>query len=296
MKYKVDKLIVCGDLTDEKDHHSSWLVNKVADYVFMLASNCRVIIVRGNHDAVTPDEPFFRFLGLMPNVTWVNEPRSIDGDIYLPFTNDYKRDWSGIVWADYYLAFTHNTFDGAYVGNGEHLKGIPQSAIGVTGYTVSGDIHHPQTLGQIIYVGSPYLNDFGDDYIPRLILIEDGKLKSLRLPGRQKRLVEVKSLDGLAKVTGVNAGDILKVRVQLSAADHAKWPEMQEAIRKWGVENDYQVHTVVPLVLDGQRRQGASERRARTRKDDQALVTEYSKARGVAQPTLKVGLALMEEV
>lgn len=299
-KYGVHKLVILGDLTDEKDYHSAWLTNTIAGYVAELAALCRVIIVRGNHDAVTPDEPFFRFLGLIEGVTWVNSPRVIDGELYLPYTDNWKRDWEEKLdrgrkdWDRFELAFTHNTFDGVRIGHGETLKGIPLTALGsIT--TFSGDIHIPQTLGNITYVGAPYLVDFGDDYDPRLILIAE-TIKSLKLPGRQKRLVEIKSLDGLKKVEGVNPGDILKVRVQLSSADHAKWPAMQEAIRKWGADNNYQVHTVVPLVLDGRTRQDASVRRSRTRRDDKALVTEYGKARGIAQPTLKVGLELMEEV
>jgi hypothetical protein len=294
VKYGVDKLVVLGDLTDEKDNHPAWLVNKIADYVHTLAQHCRVIIVRGNHDALTPDEPFFGFLGLIPNVIWVNQPRVIDGDIYLPFTNNWKKDWEQVVWSVFNRAFTHNTFDGVSIGHGETLKGIPLSAVKVP--TFSGDIHIPQTLDGVTYVGAPYLVDFGDDYVPRLLLVEGQSVKSLRLPGRQKRLVEVRSLDALDKVTGVNPGDILKVRFQLSPADHAQWPALQAAIRKWGEEHDYQIHTIVPLVLGGQQRSHPQIRRARSGQDDKALINEYAKARGIAEPTIKVGLALIEEV
>ena len=60
---KVNNLIVLGDLTEEKDRHSAWLVNQVVLHFAELSQLCKIYILRGNHDYVDPDTPFFSFLG-----------------------------------------------------------------------------------------------------------------------------------------------------------------------------------------------------------------------------------------
>lgn len=294
-RYEVDELIVLGDITEAKGEHSAWLVNRVAKYVSNLADKCHVTIVRGNHDGYTPDEPFFAFLNHQPEVWWINGVSHSGSLLFLAHTTDYQRDWADIDWDIYQWVFTHNTFKGTEIGPGQTLDGIPVEALhGIP--TISGDVHIPQKIsGPVYYTGAPYTVDFGDNYQPRVLLINDGSLKSIRVSGRQKRLVEVRSVEGLAKVKGANPGDILKVRVQLSPADHARWPEMQKAVRQWGVDNGYQVHTVVPLVVEGQRHT-MTERKTRPQQDDKTLVTEYAKVRGIAAPTVQVGLELIEEV
>src|SRR5205814_1607714 len=90
--------------------------------------------------------------------------------LFLPHTNNYKRDWKGLDFSKYQWIFAHNTFQGANIGP-RRLEGIPTSIFPRNAKVISGDIHVPQHFGPIEYVGAPYRIDFGDDYEPRVLFL-----------------------------------------------------------------------------------------------------------------------------
>ena len=92
----------------------------------------------------------------------------------------------------------------------------------------SGDIHTPQKAGPVTYVGAPYLVDFGDDYAPRVIVLDGNKEISVPVPGPQKRLI----------IWGDNQldakpGDILKIRVHFTPKDSGSWWNVRDDINAW---------------------------------------------------------------
>jgi len=301
-KKKVDLLIILGDLTETKDRHGAALVNQIMGHLIALSELCSVIIVRGNHDYLDPDNPFFAFVEHFDEIYWVNQP--MDGTsldcpeleqlgrcLFLPHTIDHEKDWAGIEFGDYHWIFTHNTFSGVHVGYGHTLSGIPTNIFPDNCQVISGDIHIPQELGPVIYVGSPYLVDHGDDYKPRVLLIDGEIIKSIPAPGPQKRLVEVSSIEDLDNQKGLNEGDILKVRIKLAPGDHALWPELQAKVRQWGKDEGYIINKVQP-VIEGAKAT-PSRRRDQVRKSDEQLVEEYVRKMEVKKGTAKVGLDLL---
>lgn len=307
-KHHVDLVIVLGDLTEAKDEHGAWLVNRVVDHVHRLLRECDVLIIRGNHDYVDPSTPFYAFLRRLPGVAWVNMPtdakdlpiaafKGMGRTLLLPHTSDHDKDWKGLRIHDCQWVFTHNTFQDVYIGHGQHLSGIPLGTVSGGPRVFSGDIHIPQQLGPVCYVGAPYLIDFGDDYSPRVILINDKKEAiSLPCPGPQKRLLEVADLKvDLAKAKGINPGDILKVRIKIDLADHAKWPQLKQKVKDWGAECGYVIHTVQPVRTEQRRALGA-KRLERARKSDVALLEAYATQRGVPDKTIKTGRILLRQV
>src|SRR5580704_4024253 len=106
--HQVDIAVILGDLTDRKDNHGAWLVNQVADHFYKLAGICdSVIVLRGNHDYLSPETPFYRFLVRIDGVSWVNKPtegqllstgllKSLGRTLWLPHTDDPKRDWKDL--------------------------------------------------------------------------------------------------------------------------------------------------------------------------------------------------------
>lgn len=297
-KHKVDVLVILGDLTDEKDFHGAWLVNRVVRYLHELGKICLVFVLKGNHDYTDPNNPFFAFLSSVPGVHWVNTPTlnisSLDDVMLLPHTGNWKRDWKDLEFRHRRLILTHQTFQGAKVGPRE-LEGIPLDIFPEDARIISGDIHVPQTFDVVTYTGAPYLCNFGDDYAPRVLLWNGkGRPQSVPVPGPQKRLLEISSLGELKDcLRMVNAGDICKVRVALYAKDHAQWPQMQERVRKWGAENDLQMYTVQPKIIS-QKGKATARRQVDTRTDRQ-LVELYSEARAIGVPTRKTGLELMDK-
>lgn len=316
-KYKIDVAITLGDLTDSKDRHPAWLVNQIADHFYKLAGICQdVIILLGNHDYQEADNPFFRFLQRIDGVTWINAPtdennaqcpvlKRFGACLWLPHTTDYKRDWANLDLNRYDRIFAHQTFSGVLIGPNKQpfSGGIPLDVLPQTepNQVISGDIHVPQKLGPVTYVGSPYLIDFGDDFSPRVLMMDIdgsgrfGSLQSIPCPGPQKRLVEISGPGDMAKhIKSMNEGDILKIRVARTAAQMDRWPEMKDEIRKWCDKQGFIPHVIQP-ALDQSKRMIASKAIGESRSDDQVL-RDYAKSRDVKEPILKAGLSLLREV
>lgn len=188
-KYKPDQLLVLGDLTESKDAHPAPLVNEIVNCFCSLAESVEIVVLQGNHDFLHNEHPFFAFLENFKSIHWISKPEVLDGCLYLPHTRDYKKDWKGINFNGHDFILAHNTFAGTKV-NGQELSGIPTDIFPENCCVVSGDVHEPQQVGPIIYVGSPFLVDFGDDFQPRVLLLEDLKVKSIKVSGLQKRVIE----------------------------------------------------------------------------------------------------------
>lgn len=289
-KHEVDTIIILGDLCEEKDRHGAWLVNRCVNEFSNLAELVEVVILKGNHDYVDPTMPFYQFLGHIANVHWIGAPTTINQALFLPHTRNYKEDWTKIDFGEFPLVFAHNTFEGVRGPNGHELPGIPNIFDGAK--VISGDVHVPQTTNGIIYVGAPYTVDFGDDYEPRLLLIDGRKVTSIPiLDFPQKRLIEMKWPKIGAK--GWNVGDIVKVRVNLAPGDYSKWMEIKRAIHKWGEEHSLQIDHIQPMVEDGQ---SAIRKRSKQKvRTDQEIFKEYCISRGIDERTQTIGLELMEE-
>jgi len=301
--HKVEAVLILGDLTEEKDRHGAWLVNKVVEHMAKLAALCQVIIIRGNHDYADASNPFYAFLSRIDNITWVNRLTAGGGVLtarlgkvlLLPHSSNWEQHWEGELIDKYDWVFTHNTFQGCNIGNGRKLSGIPTNIFGEA-KVISGDIHIPQKMGPgFHYVGAPYLVDFGDDYIPRVLLISDkGKLTSLPVSGAQKRLVDITSLKDLDKQPQLNAGDILKVRFTISGELRSRWQELQGKVREWGEKNGFLVYIVQP-ILHEERAKPGKKAKLTTKTDEQLLLT-YAKHRGIDDRTLKAGLRLLRRI
>lgn len=305
-KRKVECVVILGDLTEAKDRHSAWLVNQVVDNLHELAKLCPVVIDYGNHDYADEEWPFFAFLDRLDNVTWVREPGELDAGypdevasdlgrvLFLPHTNNYKRDWKAFDFTDYDTIFAHNTFEGANKGFGKVLHGIPLDVFPADAFVLAGDIHVPQTLGPVTYVGAPYLVDFGDNYKPRMLLLNRDKTLSIPCKGPQKRLVEITKMADLEKAE-VNEGDILRVRVRLEEASGEAWMTIHGKIKQWGEKAGVTVDNVQPITQKMWKPSSDRKSRAKARKSDEQLVEEFSKRRGLDRYTAKAGAKLLRD-
>jgi hypothetical protein len=307
-RYSVSTLIVLGDLTERKDRHSAQLTNQVVDHFYKLAGICdNVIVLRGNHDYVLPDYPFFRLLQRLEGVYYIGQPidginaptpvfRSLGRHLWLPHTANPKKEWAGLDTQGAELIFAHQTFNGANVGFGRKLEGIdPDELLPGKARIISGDIHVPQSSGsRVIYVGAPYLVDFGDSFEPRILLLDsNGRTQSIQCSGPQKRLIEAASAEeAKRKCEKVAAeGDILKLRIAVDSIE--RWPETREAIREWCTKQGLVPHIVQPLLKA--KSSMASKQAVSAARSDSQVLTDYGKLRKVDEPVLKTGLSLLEE-
>lgn len=297
-KYDVQQVIILGDLTEEKDRHSAWLTNRIADYIYDLTQVCYVEIAMGNHDYISIDDPFFQFLQYIPRVKFIAKPTAftIGGlgmCLFLPHTRDHVKDWKGVEASGANWVFAHNTFDGALVGNGKRMAGVPLDAIPVKNVPViAGDVHVPQKFGRVTYVGSPYTVDFGDDFEPRMLLLDETRMKSIPCDGPQKRLVECVAGQELYHFPDLSPGDILKVRVTIQQKHVAEWDEIKNWVHRWGEQHKVVIFAVIPELVAG--KEARIKPAVTSPKSDREVLTKFARARDVDDNTLRTGLFLMD--
>jgi DNA repair exonuclease SbcCD nuclease subunit len=299
-EYRADAVIVVGDLCEAKDRHSAELVNQVVSHFTRLSALCPVYIEKGNHDYVNIASPFFAFLGKLPRITWINQPTESDEyltkligpSLFLPHTPNYKRDWKGLDFTDLSWIFAHNTFEGARSDSGHPLSGIPTDVFPDDARVLSGDVHTPQRVDVVHYIGAPYTVDFGDAYKARMMLVDNKGWKSIPYTGPQKRLADIVKLSDLEDQDHINPGDIVKVRMSITAAQRDLWPEFQKEIRAWGEQNKINIYSVLPQLV-GSNTKKRDKAKEIDLKSDEELIALFAKRKGVGDDFLKVGLDIL---
>src|SRR5579862_4070873 len=107
---KADELLVLGDTTDAKDRHSAPFVNRFYNAIMKLENHFRIIILKGNHDYVDPDHPYWEFIGTSSDIRFIKSLEvlklSIGSATFVP---------AGAKWGSFKLhqtdyLFTHATF------------------------------------------------------------------------------------------------------------------------------------------------------------------------------------------
>ena len=238
-KYNLQRVFILGDLTDFKDRHSSTLVNRIVDELGELSEEVNIDILEGNHDFVDVYNPFFRFLNGTKGIRFFYgkpTPNTMPDDskaLMLPFTKTPKKDWKKYDLTDYDYIFMHQTFGGAIASNGYKMEGLSASLLkGVSGQVFSGDIHVPQKIGKVTYVGSPYHIHFGDTFQPRIILLEEGRHKYLHFPCLKKVTLNIKAAKDLYNITSLSEGDQVKVRISIQREQFVDWDAIKQDVQK----------------------------------------------------------------
>jgi predicted phosphodiesterase len=287
-KRKPDQIVIAGDLTEEKDRHPAELVNKVVDHVHALAQIAPVIALEGNHDYKDEGHAFFAFLSRIPNTRWISKPTAIGDMLCLPHTNNYKRDWKHIDLAAYDTRLCHQTFNGASVGFGRKLEGIPLDVLPRNGVTFCGDIHVPQEMGQLVYIGAPYHVDFGDDYKARVIECNDRDWVSVdtsTLP--QKRLIKLEEAPHLRQ-QHYNKGDIVEIKVNVD--DMGGWQPLKQQVQAEAIEMGMKVWAIKPVLAKHVVRRRHKVKDSQT---DHEILETFAKRHDLTEHTLKVGVSLL---
>lgn len=313
IKHKAEAVLLLGDLTDAKDKHSAALTNRMVQGLHDLAQVVQVIIIRGNHDYIDENEPFFGFVNAVysdtsNNIRFLTKPTMIQfssmGEaLFLPNTRDYKKDWETLYTNQTKYIFTHQTYDGCLTENGTKLEGIPPSFFaGFRGQVWSGDIHKPQKVGKNIeYVGAPYRCRFGDDYKPRVVLLNDnGTHKDLHFPTKNKVLVRLGPSDSLrdsAVVETLYAGDQIKVRVELSRARYAEWPKVRAQIVQQAAELGLELTGPELVALPDQPKATPAGRKGgqQAQTGPQGAVAAYAAKKGASDALRAAGLDLLSQ-
>lgn len=294
------RVIILGDLTEQKEGHRAPLVNRLVSAVAELAKLAPVWVLKGNHDYVSEDSPFFHFLGRVPRVRWINapEPRDLAGlgrCLFLPHSRQPEVEWRELLAGRYDWYFCHQTFEGARSENGALMTGATRSIFPRNARVISGDVHVPQRVGCVTYAGAPYAVDFGDDFAPRVLLLSEGRApESVPVPGPQKRLVSLSGRDPLAELAALEpggAGDVVKVRVELPPGSELTRAEARARVRQWAESTGAELWAVevsAPRAAPGKSTN-------RPRKSDSDLVRQYAKKMRQGRAVVAAGLKLVDQ-
>ena len=244
-KYDVTKIFILGDITDLKDNHSSKLTNRIVQSILLLTERgVSVIILKGNHDYLLEDYPYFKFLNSIENVVFVSEPKVYRDWLLLPHTRDPKTKWKKFLAAgEYELILAHLTMYGSLTSNGYKMEEGLQPSIfkNQSCRIISGDIHVPQTMGKVMYVGAPYHIKFGDTFNARCLLIsEDVKsFKSIFYETIKKCIMNITTPHEVFNIVDEEElieGDHVKVRLHLPPSLYSEWANYKADIKKIAVK------------------------------------------------------------
>lgn len=305
---QVKTICVLGDLVDRKDNHPAALVNRLVDEIKKTHDDtgAEIIIMAGNHDWLKDGEEFFKFLRHIDGVHYVTQPwehPDVNGPLamFLPFTKNPREAWSGLTSLEHcQYVFMHQTVDGSIASNGTHMPGeqLPNIFRGVA-KVYSGDIHVPQVVRtpvvDVEYVGSPYHVHFGDNFKPRVVLLDRHfNAVDLRVPDMPKRVsVRATSMEHL-KSFNWQRGDQGKVRLELRPEDRHQWARMRREVTDWLRSRDVEVHGIELVAIGGDGKRITHTRAMRLEGlDPQAALTRYVEDEELGGDALDIGLRLL---
>lgn len=309
IEHQVSQVIFLGDSTDQKDRHSSILVNGFVKQITDLANYCDVFILKGNHDGIIEDLPYFNFIEhFKSNVTfistitsyWLSLPgrqKSINC-LFLPSTRKWQEDWKDLDFNKYDLIFTHQTYEGAKSETGILLDGIPPSLFtNYKGKVYSGDVHVPQKLlsGRIEYVGAPYRIRFGDVFPPRVLLIRDNlHTTNFTFDCISKHVLVCSSIETLgeeAKRSKVKTNDQVKVRVRLARKDLPTWKNLKEQIKHKAADEGWQLFG--PELLPINDVPVSVQKQAGVYRDSRQVLADFIQAKKLSGRQAEIGFSLI---
>ena len=233
-KTKATHLVIAGDLTHHKDNHSNALINRLVDELYSLSLSAKVIVLVGNHDFTDPANPLLRMTRFVEGITFVHVPLAMGIDrkrwLFLPYSQDPATDWAILATAD--VVCFHQPVEGAVAGGGHTIAGVPASVFDVFGaeLVIGGDVHKPQTINGVTYIGSPHPVSAGEDHAPRFVLVKGTKPIDVPLKTIKRATVKMRRVKSLSEY-GFASGDQVRVRVELPAARQDKWAEYRDKIR-----------------------------------------------------------------
>lgn len=302
-----DALIVAGDLTDEKDCHSSQLVNQVIQELTSIASAGKEVhVLMGNHDYTVPDSPFFAFLSSVRGCFYHGTPQIREvGNLrvaFFPHTDnpqreEYRKRMKAGEKAGVDLTICHQMFTGARAESGRILSGLNPRKLSGAGCILSGDIHKPQRVGEVTYIGAPYPVRFGDSYNPRVILVNGATrgLSSLYPDTIQRRVLQIRKPVDIEYTPGWNPGDQVKIVVNLNRNQFDEWAAMRRKIRTICTRNNLELCGLELREKTRKRLKKHQPKKTTTNFSDPLAIFEaYCQERGIGRRDQRIGHSLIQ--
>lgn len=293
---KIDAVFILGDIADKKDKHPNQFINRLVDELRRLSLVTSVFLLMGNHDFEKPDAPLLRFLNTPsePSLRYFREPTrvKVGGTSFhlIPHMKLKEGFWKEIEKAssaDFVLM--HQTFSGSVAENGQKMIGLSPVGLPEGPVYISGDIHVPQKIGDVIYCGSPHPVRFGDSFKPRVLFWDENTMKSLPRTTIKKPVIVIESEEDLAK-TELSDGDQVRVVLKLDRAQFGSWEAQRKSIQKAAEKAGWTL-AGLELVERGALQRPRKLTGATSRPTD--LLRAFCKAHSIAPELESVGLSLL---
>lgn len=304
-KHNASLVLILGDITDQKDKHSSNLVNRIIDGLHKVAARVRVIILMGNHDYhADPTNPFFKFLNRMKNIDFITEPTVMYHDpamFFVPHTRN-EDEWNALKPdRPVGLAFIHQTVTGAISESGRRLDGFSLKPLKRLKCPVfSGDVHSPHTIGPVIYVGPPYHIRFGDNFNPRCLVLDErtGEFEEIYFDCPRKWTLRIRDPQEIESDERLRAGDQVKVELELTREEVVQWPVYKDRLVQV-LKNLQLVSFGIELKVDKAgkrpREEKSNEEVKRQHQSPPEVLGSYCKREKLPRAFRKEGLRLLQQ-
>lgn len=247
------RLFILGDIFDKKDRHPAKIVNRLAKVLMEISSQYPTYILQGNHDYLLREHPFLSFLDHLPNITWISVPSQLTIDnfnmLWLPHSRNPMEEWKDQFDKKFDYVFMHQSVIGCKVSNyfemncGLDLAWLESQ---VKCPIVSGDIHVPQTIRSLTYVGTQHPVAFGDDYDCRALLlttttnkdvkVKTWELESLPVMTIKRHSIVISNLDDLNQMYKdkvLREHDQAKIKIMLMSDQLSQWSTLKELVTTW---------------------------------------------------------------
>jgi len=298
-KDQVSTIFILGDLSQDKDNHSSVLVNRIHDRLLKLAEKRNLCILKGNHDHPDGGVPYWKFLSSIPNLTYVDEGTvvNVDGSkfLLLPHTKHPKKDWGDLDFKQYDFVFFHQTLPGSVSSSGQRLTGDDLPLLPEGPIYIAGDIHTPSS----IYVGSPYDTRFGDHIDGRVLEWDGEKLISIPAPRYQLRAVDLELEDEdhwEEQIVANNFGTgVFRFRVHVPTSHISERHAIKKRLSDLCSRLHLKVDSILMVNMDTDSIQKTMERPDILSFNPASILSQYASHQGIDDPVyLKRGLGLIE--
>lgn len=296
MQYEVDTVFCLGDLVDRKDRFSSAFVNRLLAEMRGVSARAPLVVLRGNHDQTLRPPNYFDFLNSFSgssgfNVDYVTEPTRYSDDLLLlPYSHAPRDEWAGHRLSDFQAVFMHATVTGARVENGQVMENTDFPLLPGRVKFYSGDIHVPQQVRNITYVGAPHPIKFGDDYPCRMLLLDRNFDVAMEIPltGPRKVVAQVSSLADLEKLH-VRSGDQVKIQCSITSDQVGKWHLDDARVAEWARSHGVTI-AGVEVVLETTH----SDPGLNLNETPAALLRQFASQEKLSDDLVAVGLRLLE--
>ena len=237
-KIKIDIICIAGDATDRKDRHPGALVNRFVSSLEKLQknTNARIVIIAGNHDQPLKPPYFWDFLN-KTGIQYITKPTLVEGVFLLPYADNPVQEWKELKLEEASAIIMHQTVAGSRVEGDfviEHAPHpVPIFPRGVPVY--SGDVHRPQEINGVTYIGVPHPTRFGETWPNRVLHISSDSwhlYDEIPIVGVRRAILDIDSAAAL-NATDYKKGDQLRIRYKLTNDTLSSWPVEELAIYDW---------------------------------------------------------------